>query len=410
MRRKVYPWGAHVTSYKTAEGRELIFLSRDAILDGKNAEFGQPDKSYPQHGFLRNNYWKVVPSSRRYDDRGGATIAFELDLNDVINARGDGKWGPETRLNARCTLSLAFDRDSLTTTITMTNTGDSDWDFQVLLHNYFMVRGHAALDGEQCYVRGLEGYGVSDKVSGEEYMSGGEPVTVPDKLIDRVYTPPAGKAELNLVIGTGDSSTVELTARGNVDGRPVAVSGVVWNPHEEKAKGMSDFGSDQYRDMLCVEPGLLDKHSLEHYTNELKHPTQSTQGLGFSSPAPRAPRRFPIVDQGRSKHELEAIAEEQNFFGRDRPAFLRLTHCLDIKSIPSRVMANDANGDINRLSSLLPTGRGGLITQKKNPDELGPDRKRNTNRRANTRRAYEETPSHPGGVDYAAVRRMDERR
>jgi len=73
-------------------------------------------------------------------------------------------------------------------------------------------------------------------------------------------------------------------------------------------------------------------------------------------------------------------------------------------------MANDANGDINRLSSLLPTGRGGLITQKKNPDELGPDRKRNTNRRANTRRAYEETPSHPGGVDYAAVRRMDERR
>lgn len=200
-----------------------------------------------------------MPSSRRYDDRGGATIAFELDLNDVINARGDGKWGPETRLNARCTLSLAFDRDSLTTTITMTNTGDSDWDFQVLLHNYFMVRGHAALDGEQCYVRGLEGYGVSDKVSGEEYMSGGEPVTVPDKLIDRVYTPPAGKAELNLVIGTGDSSTVELTARGNVDGRPVAVSGVVWNPHEEKAKGMSDFGSDQYRDMLCVEPGLLDK-------------------------------------------------------------------------------------------------------------------------------------------------------
>ena len=83
-------------------------------------------------------------------------------------------------------------------------------------------------------------------------------------------------------------------------------------------------------------------------------------------------------------------------------------------------MANDANNnsDINRLSSLLPTGRGGLITQKKAPDDvvesktslLGLDRKRNTNRRANTRRAYEETPSHPGGVDYAAVRRMDERR
>ena len=79
-------------------------------------------------------------------------------------------------------------------------------------------------------------------------------------------------------------------------------------------------------------------------------------------------------------------------------------------------MANDANDDINRLSSLLPTGRGGLITQKKDPDDakpktslLGLDRKRNE-RRAHSRRAYEDTPSHPGGVDYSAVRRMDERR
>jgi len=200
-----------------------------------------------------------VPSSRRYNDGGGASITLELDLKDAINARGDGKWGPGTSLDARCTYTLTFDRDSLTTTITMTNTGDADWDFQVLLHNYFMVRGHAALDGEQCYVRGLEGYGVSDKVSGEDYTLGAEPVTVPDKVIDRVYTPPAGKAELSLVIGTWDSTRVKLTASGNVDGRPVAVSGVVWNPHEEKAKGMSDFGSDQFRDMLCVEPGLLDK-------------------------------------------------------------------------------------------------------------------------------------------------------
>ena len=31
----------------------------------------------------------------------------------------------------------------------------------------------------------------------------------------------------------------------------------VWNPHEEKAKVMADFGDDQYLDMICVEPGLL---------------------------------------------------------------------------------------------------------------------------------------------------------
>ena len=32
---------------------------------------------------------------------------------------------------------------------------------------------------------------------------------------------------------------------------------VVWNPHKRKAEAMSDFGSEQYNDMICVEPGLL---------------------------------------------------------------------------------------------------------------------------------------------------------
>ena len=32
---------------------------------------------------------------------------------------------------------------------------------------------------------------------------------------------------------------------------------VVWNPHKSKAEAMSDFGSEQYNDMICVEPGLL---------------------------------------------------------------------------------------------------------------------------------------------------------
>ena len=30
---------------------------------------------------------------------------------------------------------------------------------------------------------------------------------------------------------------------------------VVWNPWEEKAKAMSDFGDDEYPKMLCVEAG-----------------------------------------------------------------------------------------------------------------------------------------------------------
>jgi len=30
---------------------------------------------------------------------------------------------------------------------------------------------------------------------------------------------------------------------------------VVWNPWTDKAKGMSDFGDEEYDQMICVEPG-----------------------------------------------------------------------------------------------------------------------------------------------------------
>eukprot|EP00970_Alexandrium_tamarense_P011621 scaffold2552_cov172-Alexandrium_tamarense.AAC.20 len=99
-------------------------------------------------------------------------------------------------------------------------------------------------------------------------------------------------------------------------------------------------------------------------------------------------------------------------------------------------MADNKN-DINRLSSLLPSGiKGGLISKKK-PDTDGGDAAKssssanNSNNRGksllgldrpyqsqnqqqqqsrNYRQRHEETPSHPGGVDRQAARRADERR
>lgn len=32
---------------------------------------------------------------------------------------------------------------------------------------------------------------------------------------------------------------------------------VVWNPWSEKAKGMSDFGDEEYKEMVCVEAGAV---------------------------------------------------------------------------------------------------------------------------------------------------------
>ena len=38
---------------------------------------------------------------------------------------------------------------------------------------------------------------------------------------------------------------------------------VVWNPWISKAKGMADFGDDEFRQMLCVEPAVAASGAVE---------------------------------------------------------------------------------------------------------------------------------------------------
>ena len=262
----LHKFGAHILSYQTSSGKPLIMLSKDAIMDGSAAirggiplcfpQFGQPDKTYPQHGFLRRNKWKVVEGSQ-FDTDDSAGISLELELKDVIEARGEGTWGTDTTLNVKCIFSSKIDGNSMTNTLAMENIGTEAFDFQVLLHSYYLVAKGQALDNELCNVKGFEGYEVDDKVSGETYTLGSNPVAIPGIIIDRVYSPPDGKIDLDLTITAGADNTVELKATGDVNGMKVPVSGVVWNPHAKKAETMKDFGSDQYNDMICVEPGLL---------------------------------------------------------------------------------------------------------------------------------------------------------
>lgn len=259
-------FGAHILSYQTSSGKPLIMLSKDAIMDGSAAirggiplcfpQFGQPDKSYPQHGFLRRNKWRIVEGSQ-FDTDDAAGISLELELKDVAVARGDGTWGSDTNLNCKCVFTVKIDGNSMTNTLAMENTGSQAFDFQALLHTYYLVANGQALDQNFCNVKGFEGYLVDDKVSGETCTLGSDPVTIPEIIIDRVYTPPDGKIDLNLTIAAGADNLIELKATGDVDGTKVPVSGVVWNPHKIKAEAMGDFGSDQYNDMICVEPGLL---------------------------------------------------------------------------------------------------------------------------------------------------------
>jgi len=288
-------YGACLLSYQTggASRRECLFVSREAKLDGTKAvrggiplvfpQFGQQLELHPgmpQHGFLRINYWQVDEASL-FDNEDSAGITYTLSLKDVRNdTRGSGGklWGKEgieeptspLALDCVCSYQVTIRANSFTTKLEIKNTGQQEFPLQALMHTYYFVEEQAALTGSSCYVKGLEGYSCFDKITKEESIIGTDPITIPENtLVDRVHTPPPSNNhrnddadvvdhDLNVTVGVGPGGKcLHVTAKGVVAGKTVPVSCVVWNPNKEGASKLSDFGNEQYQDMICVEPGIL---------------------------------------------------------------------------------------------------------------------------------------------------------
>lgn len=281
---KIHLHGACIVSY-SVKGREYIFVSKKAITDGSRAIrggipvvfpiFGPPQdptrNTMPQHGFARVNRWKLLEKKE-----SSATFGLGLSDNDAVRTSTDVSWAESGRgennpwavgskLSCKLYLTVQLSGGKLLTTLRVVNAGVDSFSFQTLFHTYYRVANGAALNSKQCYIRGLQGYSVVDKVGDKsEGGLGPEPVVVEAEL-DRVYTPPSGKTDLKLVVGVGNNEKLELSAVATVAGEPVPTSCVAWNPHVEKSKRMSasDFGAEEYHDMICVEPGILEIQELD---------------------------------------------------------------------------------------------------------------------------------------------------
>lgn len=256
---QVHPFGATVLSYNNGK-KEILFVSESALLDGSKPVrggiplvfpiFGPPSNgsTMPQHGFARRNYWT---QKQTFDTTTSAGISFELDFQDVSAGIGEQNPWANGDFNCKLQLELEFGPEQLTTKLSIRNTGSKAFPFQTLLHTYYTIQGKAALDPSQCYVKGLERYKLIDKVGNAIDK---HPIII-EAEVDRVYDSPT--KQLDVTIGVGNNEAVRMTAMGEVDEVSVPVSCVVWNPYVEKAANMSDFGNDQYQEMICVEPGIL---------------------------------------------------------------------------------------------------------------------------------------------------------
>jgi glucose-6-phosphate 1-epimerase len=290
---RIHPFGATVIGYTDANGREVIFVSKLAKLDGSAPIrggipivfpiFGPPpptsSSTMPQHGYARRNVWNYAGT---FDEPDRAGVTFELPFSPTLDGLGGGNDWSDGRHSCTLILTAECTAHTLTTTLQVHNTGLSAFPFQALQHTYLAIpRRRAAAAAEEpvsCRVTGLAGYAVTDKVAGaaSPHVSDVAAIAIGGSEIDRVYDPPTPdnddetRNDVHVTVWSGggagmndeeDEVLVELMATAAVHGQPCPVSCVVWNPHVEKAHAMADFGDDEYQTMVCVEPGILNEQA-----------------------------------------------------------------------------------------------------------------------------------------------------
>jgi len=151
---QVYLYGATVTSWKTSDNTERLFLSSAAALDGSKPirggiplvfpVFGPPPKDHttgqlPQHGFARNSVWEFLGknSSESMNAKADDTVKLDFGLSSAMLSEDmRKKWPCEFGL----VYSVTLGKGKLEVQLHVQNKGDKAFDFQCLFHSYFTVK------------------------------------------------------------------------------------------------------------------------------------------------------------------------------------------------------------------------------------------------------------------------------
>jgi glucose-6-phosphate 1-epimerase len=252
----VYLHGAHVASFRTSEHGELLWVSEKAVYAaGKAIRGGVPicfpwfgghkaHSSFPAHGFARTSEFRFEGSELRGDN-----VVAELSLihNDATLPFFPHAFTARLRVSVGRELSLAFEVE---------NTGNDAFDYELALHTYLGVS-----DVRQVAVQGLAGESYDDKVSGARGMLQGDPPLTFSGETDRVYS-------------SSGRVTIEDAPRQRriIVDKTSSRTTVVWNPWLDKAARMSDFGADEWPQMLCVEAANASPHGI-HLIPQSRHTT-----------------------------------------------------------------------------------------------------------------------------------------
>lgn len=247
--------GAQVLSWQTGDGRERLYLSPRAVMDGQAAIRGGVPLCFPQfntrgplvkHGFVRNRAWQPVPGAfadasqlRQNAVQGQAAVqSLQLAFNHRIGSQPsmDALWPHPFELLLTVTLAA----NSLHMALQVRNTGAQPMPFTVALHTYLAVQRL-----EQVRLQGLSGLRYWDALTDTHPVFAGDwRYTGP---FDAVFPAPPTPLVLHDQV-----AALEITQS------PSLSNTVVWNPGPALSQQLADMPDDGYQHMLCVEAAQID--------------------------------------------------------------------------------------------------------------------------------------------------------
>ena len=232
-------FGAQTISYRPTGNPPVLFMPRpyDEHPAGVEIHGGIPvcwpwfaaqgEPGSKKHGLARYSAWRVLGTEYSEDI---SEITLGLASSDATRAL----WPYDFKLELKVSVSM-----KLTLTLKATNTGDKPFFVTEGFHPYFRVK-----DRDQTEVLGVDGCeftepnapakGVRTWTGAYEVRTGGS------KLFD------VTKREY-VLMDNGLRRAIALVSRGNK-------RLVVWNPGEESAGRVDEFGEDGWRRFVCVEP------------------------------------------------------------------------------------------------------------------------------------------------------------
>lgn len=184
---------------------------------------------------------------------------------------------------------------------------ESTFSFNLLLHTYLKVP-----DVRRCQITGLHGCTFIDKTrDGAIYQEGRDVVTV-NEWTDRIYqhTP-----QEHIVTNVVSGRKMRLQKYNFPDT-------VIWNPWLDKAREMSDFGDDEYPNMICVEAGHVSSPVvlLPGTAFEASQILQVSFVNGVSGGKPRRSKKSAAAQQQQQQQSNTASSSSNSNNNQSMPA------------------------------------------------------------------------------------------